>query len=259
MNISKKINISIEARTSSKRLPNKVLKNIKNMPMLELLIHKCKKSKLVDDIIISTTTNQEDDKIVDLCKKLEVSYYRGSNLDVLGRVCETHVKYKSDIVVELTGDNPLQDPNIIDYCIEEFLKSNVDFLNNGALDDKRSYPDGMDVAVFSLNTLLDAEKKTRDYKNAMNLSKIKKILKNSYQNDLNRFREHVILFMKTSGIYSTQCVHPKDEILKRPELSFTVDTSRDFKFIQRIVEKFDNIDFSLKDIIKVVDKYKIIH
>ena len=259
MNISKKINISIEARTSSKRLPKKVLKKLKDMPMLELLTSKCKKSKLIDNIIISTTTNQEDDEIVDLCKKLEVKSYRGSNLDVLGRVCETHIKYKSDIVVELTGDNPLQDPDIIDYCIEEFLKSNVDFLNNGALDDTRSYPDGMDVAVFSLNTLLDAEKKTRDYENAIKISKIKKVLKNSYQNDQNRFREHVILFMKTSGIYSTKCVHPKDESLRRPELSFTVDTPRDFKFINKIVEKFDNLDFSLKDIIKVVDKYKIIH
>jgi len=259
MNIPQKINLSIEARTSSKRLPKKVLKKLKDMPMLELLTSKCKKSKLIDNIIISTTTNQEDDEIVDLCKKLEVKSYRGSNLDVLGRVCETHIKYKSDIVVELTGDNPLQDPDIIDYCIEEFLKSNVDFLNNGALDDTRSYPDGMDVAVFSLNTLLDAEKKTRDYENAIKISKIKKVLKNSYQNDQNRFREHVILFMKTSGIYSTKCVHPKDESLRRPELSFTVDTPRDFKFINKIVEKFDNLDFSLKDIIKVVDKYKIIH
>ena len=153
----------------------------------------------------------------------------------------------------------MQDPSIIDYCIEEFLQSNVDFLNNGALDNRRSYPDGMDVAVFSLNTLLDAEKKTRDYENAIKMSKIKKVLKHSYQNDQNRFREHVILFMKTSGIYSTKCVHPKDESLKRPELSFTVDTPRDFNFIHQIVEKFDNIDFSLKDIIKVVDKYKIIH
>ena len=254
----KRINLSIEARTQSKRLPGKVLKKINNIPMLELLITKCKKSKLINEIIVSTTTNKEDDAIIKLCKNLGTRFYRGSNLDVLGRVCNTHLEFNSDVVVELTGDNPLQDPEIIDFCIEEFLKNNVDFLNNGALDDQRSYPDGMDVAVFSINTLVDAEKKTRDYNNAIKISKIKKVLKNSYQNDQNRFREHVILFMKTSGIYSTMCVHPKDESLKRPELSFTVDTLREFNFIHKIVEKFDNLDFSLKDIIKIVDKYKII-
>ncbi len=255
----KKINLSIEARTLSKRLPQKVLRKIKNMSMLELLIQKCKKSKLIDDIIVSTTINPQDDIIAEISKKSDVKLFRGSELDVLGRVCETHVKFKSEIVVELTGDNPLQDPEIIDECIDKFLSTDVDFLNNGALDVSRSYPDGMDVAVFSINTLMDVEKKTRDYKKAFNLSKVKKVLKNSYQNEQNRFREHVILFMKTSGLYSTLCLHPKDKYLMRPELSFTVDTLRDFQFIERIVEKFDNIDFSLKDIIKVIDKYKILH
>ena len=56
--------------------------------------------------------------------------------------------------------------------------------------------------------------------------------------------------MKTSGIYSTKCVHPKDESLKRPELSFTVDTPRDFNFIHQIVEKFDK-DFHLKILLKL--------
>ena len=254
-----KINLSIEARTTSKRLPGKVLKKINNIPMLEILIEKCKKSKVINDIIVSTTTNKTDDPIVELSKKLNVNFFRGSENDVLGRVYQTHLEYKSDIIVELTGDNPLQDPNIIDDCVYKFLRSDFDFLNNGALDPSRTYPDGMDVAVFSIDTLKDAENKTKDYDTAIKLSKHKEILKDSYENNKNRFREHVILFMKTSGIYSTFCLHPSNNFLKRPELSFTVDTLRDFQFIERIVKKFNNLNFSLEDIIKVIDKYKIIH
>ena len=67
--MSKKINLSIEARTLSKRLPQKVLRKIKNMSMLELLIQKCKKSKLIDDIIVSTTINPQDDIIAEISKK----------------------------------------------------------------------------------------------------------------------------------------------------------------------------------------------
>ncbi len=257
--MSKKINLSIEARTTSSRLPGKVLKKINDIPMLQLLIEKCKKSSMINEIIVSTTINSSDDLIFELSKKLNVNCFRGSELDVLGRVCNTHIKYKTDIVVELTGDNPLQDPLIIDYCVKQYLDNNVDFVNNGALDNSRTYPDGMDVAVFSIDTLIDVEKKTRDHNQAITMVKNKSILKNSYQNNDNRFREHVILFIKTSGLYRTLCVHPNDPYLKRPELSFTVDTLRDFQFIEKITEKFDNIDFSLKDIIKVIDTYKINH
>ena len=257
--MSKKINLSIEARTTSSRLPGKVLKKINDIPMLQLLIEKCKKSSVINEIIVSTTINSSDDLIFELSKKLNVNCFRGSELDVLGRVCNTHIKYKTDIVVELTGDNPLQDPLIIDYCVKQYLDNNVEFVNNGALDNSRTYPDGMDVAVFSIDTLIDVEKKTRDHNQAIAMVKNKSILKNSYQNNNNRFREHVILFIKTSGLYSTLCVQPNDPYIKRPELSFTVDTLRDFQFIEKITEKFDNIDFSLKDIIKVIDTYKINH
>ena len=81
-----KINLSIEARTTSKRLPGKVLKKINNIPMLEILIEKCKKSKAINDIIVSTTTNKTDDPIVELSKKLNVNFFRGPENDVLGRV-----------------------------------------------------------------------------------------------------------------------------------------------------------------------------
>ena len=188
--MSKKINLSIEARTTSSRLPGKVLKKINDIPMLQLLIEKCKKSSMINEIIVSTTINSSDDLIFELSKKLNVNCFRGSELDVLGRVCNTHIKYKNkyienilnkyktDIVVELTGDNPLQDPLIIDYCVKQYLDNNVDFVNNGALDNSRTYPDGMDVAVFSIDTLIDVEKKTRDHNQAIAMVKNKSILEN---------------------------------------------------------------------------------
>ena len=164
--------------------------------------------------------------------------------------------YNPSSVSKIPSDVPFIDPVLIDKVIQVFNSGEFDYVSNLH---PPTYPDGMDVAVFSIDTLKDAENKTKDFDAAIKLSKNKEILKDSYENNKNRFREHVILFMKTSGIYSTFCMHPNNDFLKRPELSFTVDTLRDFQFIEKIVKKFKNLNFSLEDIIKVIDKYKIIH
>ena len=250
------INLSIEARMNSYRLPGKVLKKVNNMPLLAIQIKRCKKSKLINDIIVATTKNKEDDQIDKLCSELGVKCFRGSENDVLHRVLSAHQKHKSDIIVELTGDNPLQDPKLIDECVDKYLNSDFDFVNNGALDENRLYPDGMDVAVFSRKLLEKIEFETRSMEEIKKKIKNIKVYKTSYQNIDNRYREHVILYMKTSGLFKTHCVMPSKSILEWPELSLTVDVQPQLDFISNIIDQFKNLDFSLEDIILLLNHKK---
>ena len=111
------INISIEARMTSTRLPGKTMRLINGKPALEIMVERVKKAKLANKIIIATTTNFEDDVIVDWCKKNNINYFRGSENNVYDRVLKAHQKFKTDIIVELTGDCILITGELIDYAI----------------------------------------------------------------------------------------------------------------------------------------------
>lgn len=144
------INASIEVRMTSRRLPGKVLMPVKGKPVLELLIERVKRSGYIDKIIVATTTNTEDDPVEKLSLELGVDCFRGSEEDVLERVYHAHKKFHSDIVVELTGDNPLIDPSLIDYSVLSYLYSDCDCVST-ALDP--FFPKGQAVEVFSFELL----------------------------------------------------------------------------------------------------------
>ena len=116
------ITATIQARMNSKRLPGKVLENILGKPMLQWQIERLKRSRLVDDIILATTDSKKDDPIQELCEKLNIKFYRGSENDVLGRVNNLLQKYDVEIHLECFGDSPLIDPQIIDEFIGFFKK-----------------------------------------------------------------------------------------------------------------------------------------
>ncbi|PIF03805.1 MAG: hypothetical protein CSA86_04690 [Arcobacter sp.] len=224
-----KIVASIEARMTSSRLPGKVLKKINNIPSLELMINRVKRSKKLDEIIIATTTNKEDDSIIKWCKTNKIKYYRGSEDNVYKRVLNTHIVNNSDIIVELTGDCPLLDPMLIDQAIECYLNNDYEYVSNCI---EETYPLGMAVEVFSLEAL-------------------KTIADNRKLN--NTDKEHVSPFFYTSNQYKTyNIVAPKN--LFYPELSVTLDTIEDFKIIEKIDNYFDNDDYKIKDIIAVAKK-----
>ena len=136
---------------TSKRLPGKVLLNSGiNKPFLYCLVDRIKKVKKIDEVIVATTTNFEDDKIADFCKKNKVSCFRGSENDVMGRVLRAAICYKVEIIVEITGDCPIIDPKIISLVLNTHLNNKSDYTSNNNI---RSYPDGMDVQIFSTKIL----------------------------------------------------------------------------------------------------------
>ncbi len=146
-----KVVATIEARMTSSRLPGKVLMTAAGKTMLEHMIDRVKLVKGIDEIIIATTVNLADDEICKLAKKNKVSYYRGSENDVLDRVLKAAQFFEADIIIELTADCPVIDHNIIEQSLNIFKSHKVDYVSNVII---RSYPDGMDTQVFKTETLL---------------------------------------------------------------------------------------------------------
>ena len=154
---------SIEVRMTSSRLPGKVLMDASGKSMLQIMIERVKRSQMIHDLVIATTTNTDDDPIIELCKKLDIKYFRGSEPDVLKRVLDAHGMMGSDIIVELTGDCPLMDPEVIDKTIKLFLdgQPSLDCAVSVQVP-KRLIPDGMDVEVFRYRDLAEIEQQISD-------------------------------------------------------------------------------------------------
>ena len=117
-----KVVASIEARMGSSRLPGKSIRKILDKPMLELMIERVKECKEVDDIVVATSSNKKDNVIAELASKLDVNYFRGSENDVLDRVLNAAKMIKADVIVELWGDCPLIDPEILDDLVTFYKK-----------------------------------------------------------------------------------------------------------------------------------------
>lgn len=142
---------SIEARMGSWRFPGKVLSDIAGRPALTRLLDRLRHCKQVDAIVLATTTSPADDVLDEWAKREGVDCYRGSEDDVLGRVLEAHQMMRSDIIVELTGDCILTDPEVVDMGVVTFRENDVDYVSNVV---KPGFPVGTYVQVFRTKDLL---------------------------------------------------------------------------------------------------------
>ncbi len=147
-----KIVASIQARMNSTRFPGKVLKKICGKPILLWQIERLKKSRLIDEIIVATSTNKKDLEIISFCSKNNIKSFTGSENDVLDRISSLIKKNNVNIHIECFGDSPLIDPEIVDQFIGFFLKNNnYDFVSNTL---KTSYPAGMEVMIYHGSSLI---------------------------------------------------------------------------------------------------------
>lgn len=140
-----KVVASIEARMQSSRLPGKVLADIAGQPALTRLVRRLERCQRLDDLIVATTTEVADDAIASWAKEAGVATYRGSEVDVLQRVVEAQQTLNSDLIVEITGDSILNDPEIIDWGVETFFNNVCDVVTNVR---PQTFPMGVDVQVF---------------------------------------------------------------------------------------------------------------
>jgi spore coat polysaccharide biosynthesis protein SpsF len=226
-----KIVSTIEARMSSTRLPGKVLRPILGKPTLELLIERLRRAKRVQEIVLATTVNQNDDVLEEFAKRAGVSCFRGSEEDVLSRVLAAAQSVSADVIVEVTGDCPLIDPEVVDRVVDVFLANRFDYVSN---DLKRTYPSGLVVQVFPTIVLEEVARLT----------------------DSPVDREHVSLY-----IYE----HPERFALKNVESGLpekcwgyrlTLDTPEDYALIREIYEELypKNPAFLLRDVLELLER-----
>ena len=121
MNKTQKIVASIEARMGSSRLPGKVLADVCGQPALTRQLRRLRRCRTIDDIILATSNSPNDNPLEQWAISENIAFHRGSEDDVLQRVVEAHRKMNSDVVVEITGDCPLLDPEIIDMGISAVM------------------------------------------------------------------------------------------------------------------------------------------
>ena len=155
--------IIVQARMTSTRLPGKILMDLAGRPLLEQQLRRLQRCGHADEIMVATTTNRDDDPIVDLVKKLGMSWFRGSENDVLSRYLGAARQARADLVVRITSDCPLIDPALTDHVIRSLCEnaSRYDYAAN-CLD--RTYPRGLDTEAFFFDTLLRLDRMTLDPK-----------------------------------------------------------------------------------------------
>jgi spore coat polysaccharide biosynthesis protein SpsF len=154
-----KIVATIEARMTSSRLPGKTLLPAAGMPMLEHLVRRLRAVPSIDAIVLATTVNAADAPLVELANRLGIAAFRGDEDDVMQRVIDAAAFVNADVVVEITGDCPIIDPEIVEQTIRMFKAHRADYVSNALV---RSYPDGMDTQVFRLETLRRSAAMTND-------------------------------------------------------------------------------------------------
>lgn len=217
----------LQARVSSTRLPGKVLKPILDVPMILRQVERIQMAKSIDKLVVATSNDSSDDALEMLCRKNNISCFRGSLNDVLDRFYRAAVEYKPLHVVRLTGDCPLIDPTIIDQVIHLHLTQNNDYTSNNH---PPTFPDGLDVEVVKFSCLeVAAREATRSSE-----------------------REHVTPFFYT---------HPErfkvENYAGREDLSalrWTVDESEDLALVEAIYSALYPVNpmFKMPDVLALL-------
>jgi glutamate-1-semialdehyde aminotransferase/spore coat polysaccharide biosynthesis protein SpsF (cytidylyltransferase family) len=229
MELKREVLAIIQARYNSTRFPGKVVKKINNKTILEILIKRLSKSKYISKIVVACSINQKDKAILNICKKLGVNYFIGSENDVLDRFYKTAKKYNGKNILRVTADCPLLDCKLIDDVISNFFLKKVDYASNIH---PPTFPDGLDVEVFKFSALKEAYIKT---------------IQSSE-------REHVTPFILNNKKFKKfNFENDKDYSFLR----LTLDEKEDFILIEKIIKYFkNNLNFNLKDILTLYKNQK---
>jgi spore coat polysaccharide biosynthesis protein SpsF len=134
----------------STRLPGKVLKEIQGCTMLQRVFQRTRQAKLLDDVVVVTSTLAADDAIVAECSRMGAPYFRGSDDDVLDRFYQAMLQYRPAAIVRITSDCPLIDSSVIDLTIREFMEKAPDYASNSII---RCFPRGLDTEVMTAAVL----------------------------------------------------------------------------------------------------------
>jgi spore coat polysaccharide biosynthesis protein SpsF len=221
----------IQARFASTRLRGKALIDICGKPMLQHVVERTMRSRGVDEIWVATTVEPEDDEIAALCESRGWPVYRGSQADVLDRYLKTARQAGARIVVRITSDCPLIDPELIDEVLAALRDKGADYASNAL--HPRSYPRGLDAEAMTMEALeRAAAEATEPFE-----------------------REHV-----TPYLYLGRCPFRLATVRHDRDLSahrWTVDTAEDLALVREILRHFggDNAAFGWREVLASFDEH----
>ena len=200
----------IQARLNSQRLPGKVLLPLGDETVLDVVYRRLASAERLDDILIATTNEKSDDRLAEYCKNHGFKVFRGDEKDVLSRFLGAANSLNADTIVRITADCPFVDPEIVDQSLQSFSRGEFDYFSNVI---ERTFPDGLDVEVFSLDALKRADLACQDI----------------------WVREHVTPFMRTGaklpiqpGDFRVGHLHAQADY---SHLRWTLDTASDYEFM----------------------------
>ncbi len=212
----------VQARMGSTRLPNKVMKSIVGIPMIELLLKRLAKAKEINQIVVATSIDPRNQPLVEHVIQLGYACEQGSEHDVLGRYLQAADANNADVVVRITGDCPLVDPELVDKAISTFKAQSVDYFNNV---EPATYPDGLDIEVFTRHALARAEKEsTSEFDH-----------------------EHVTPYMRNEPTITKGSMQHDEDL---SHLRWTVDEPEDLQVVTSVFEHFSpEIYFSWRQVL----------
>lgn len=210
-----KIVAIIQARMASSRLPGKVLKKVDGKSILQILVGRLRRSKIVHSIMVATTEEEQDDVIVEAAGKLEVAYYRGSGDDALQRYVGASKNIKAKFVVRVTADNPLTDPILMDELVKAHLESGADYTHCvGA-------PLGTSTEVVNSEVLETITSIAR----------------------APEYREHVTFYLVDHPeLFRIHIVDAEQLGLHYPEYRLTVDTIEDLELMRKLYQSLGDLE-----------------
>lgn len=215
---------------SSSRLPGKVLMDIGGKPMLVRVVERVRRARLINRVGIATTDEPGDDAVAALCRERGYLLYRGSQFDVLDRYYRAAQQFEASVVVRITADCPLIDPNVIDHTLQAFFYSGVDFAANRLPPPwKRTYPIGLDTEVCTFSALECAWREASEP----------------------HHREHVMPYLyEEEGRFEVMVV---ESDLDYGGMRWTVDTLPDLEMVRQVYARFNNRDdFGWKQVLKLM-------
>ena len=207
----------IQARMGSTRLPGKVLKDLGGETVLARVVKRTRRATLLDEVVVATSILPADDAIARECEALLVACFRGEELDVLDRYYRAAQKFAGDVIVRITSDCPLIDPELIDAAIRSSLDQKADYASNSLV---CSYPRGLDVEVFTADAL----------------GRAWAAAKGEYQ------RSHVTpYFYENPELFNVISITGKADH-SNYRYRWTVDTPEDLELIRAVYKHFGNRD-----------------
>jgi spore coat polysaccharide biosynthesis protein SpsF len=213
----------------SSRLPGKVLLDIAGTPMLARVVDRAGRGRLVDRVIVATTTRPQDDPLADYARDLAVDVFRGDEDDVLDRYYQAANQYHLDVIVRITADCPLLDPGVLDRVVEVVLDSGglVDFCSNTL---ERRFPRGLDVEVATRATL----------------DRLWRMVSAPH------YRAHVFPYVyEHRDQFVTRCV---TDAVDRSAMRWTVDTEEDLRFVREVYRQLGPEPGSWLDVVALLER-----